>query len=80
MFMLTSIHRRLMSEANMKIIDLSLKVISLKMQVERAPVREVGAQFTPEQLRKMVQLCHPDKHNGSKLAVEVTQLLNAARK
>jgi len=27
-------------------------------------------------LRKMIQLCHPDKHQGKQSAVEVTQFLN----
>ena len=30
-------------------------------------------------LPKLIQLCHPDKHNNSTTAVEVTQWLNQQR-
>jgi hypothetical protein len=33
--------------------------------------------FTKAQLRRIIQLCHPDKHGGSKASVEVTQILTA---
>jgi DNA repair exonuclease SbcCD ATPase subunit len=32
-----------------------------------------------ERYRQLIHLCHPDKHNGSKLSVEVSQWLNATR-
>jgi hypothetical protein len=31
--------------------------------------------FSKEDLRKLISLCHPDRHGGSKVAVEVTQKL-----
>lgn len=31
--------------------------------------------FTPEDLQKLIQLCHPDKHGGKPLATEMTQKL-----
>lgn len=36
-------------------------------------------QFSPDDLRRLLQLCHPDKHNGSALAVEMTAKINKAR-
>jgi hypothetical protein len=26
-------------------------------------------------LRRLIQLCHPDRHSGSKLSIEMTQML-----
>lgn len=37
-------------------------------------------QFTDDELRKMLMLCHPDKHNGKQMAVDITAKLNAIRK
>ncbi|PHR58762.1 MAG: hypothetical protein COA47_10170 [Robiginitomaculum sp.] len=31
--------------------------------------------FTPEEINQLITLCHPDKHDGKKLAVEMTQKL-----
>ena len=33
-------------------------------------------QFTDEEIKKLLILCHPDKHNGKPLATEMTALLN----
>lgn len=35
--------------------------------------------FTAEQLRALIQLCHPDKHGGKASAVEMTKILNSMR-
>ncbi len=37
------------------------------------------SQFSQEDLRRLLQLCHPDKHGGSKLAQEMTTKLNRLR-
>ena len=37
-------------------------------------------QIPPERLRGLIQLCHPDKHNGSETATEVTAWLLSIRK
>lgn len=37
-------------------------------------------QFTQDELRTLINLCHPDKHNGKETAVEMTQKLLALRK
>lgn len=39
-----------------------------------------GVSFTPDELRRLIQLCHPDKHSGSELAQRMTQRLNQLRK
>lgn len=38
------------------------------------------AQFTPEELDTLVRLCHPDKHDGSRAANDMTAKLLAMRK
>lgn len=42
---------------------------------ERTVYRDLPG-FDKAFVRRLLQLCHPDKHDGSKLAVEVTQWLN----
>ena len=37
------------------------------------------SQFSEDDLRRLLQLCHPDKHGGSKLAQEMTTKLNRLR-
>jgi hypothetical protein len=32
-------------------------------------------QFTPEEIRNLIFLCHPDRHNGKAIAVQMTQKL-----
>lgn len=39
-----------------------------------------ATQFSQDDIRRLLQLCHPDKHGGSSLAVEMTQKLLKARK
>ncbi len=40
--------------------------------VEKSP-------FTPEEMKQLIILCHPDKHGGSELATEVTKKLLSLR-
>lgn len=37
------------------------------------------AQFTAQELKELVQLCHPDKHGGKESAQRLTAKLNALR-
>jgi hypothetical protein len=37
------------------------------------------AQFSDEELRKLLMLCHPDKHGGKAVAEEITKKLLAMR-
>ena len=32
-------------------------------------------QFSQEDIRRLISLCHPDKHDGKQIAVEMTQKL-----
>ena len=35
--------------------------------------------FSDDELKKMIALCHPDKHNGKESAKEITQKLSSMR-
>ena len=39
-----------------------------------------NTQFTDQDLRRLLQLVHPDKHNNSAMAVDMTTKLNLLRK
>lgn len=41
--------------------------------------KQTSRGFTSEQLRVLIQLCHPDKHGGKTSAVEMTKILNSMR-
>lgn len=41
---------------------------------------EKSSEFTQEELAKLIRLCHPDKHNGSSAANEMTLKLLKLRK
>ncbi len=71
-------------DANMRIIELKSALNAMKNHLHEKSKKvdnEKSQQktFTDEELRKLVQLCHPDRHNGSKTSVEMTQLLNKLR-
>ena len=36
--------------------------------------------FSQDELRKLIQLCHPDKHDGKQIAQDMTSKLNGMRK
>lgn len=40
----------------------------------------VSQQFSDDELRSLLQLVHPDKHDGKESAVRLTQKINALRK
>jgi hypothetical protein len=48
-------------------------------QFLRGGERQVAAQFTADELRSLIQLCHPDKHAGKPIATEMTTKLLAMR-
>ena len=48
---------------------------TLKRQLEQRPVDSFGKELA-ENWRALVQLVHPDKHNGSQGATRLTQWLN----
>jgi hypothetical protein len=68
---------------------LQLKIVGLeellRMAREKAmkmtpEIKKVSHNFTQEEIKKLLMLCHPDKHNGKQMAVEMTQKLLALRK
>ncbi len=40
----------------------------------------LGPTIPPDRLKALIQLCHPDKHGGSKAASDMTQWLLSLRK
>jgi hypothetical protein len=40
----------------------------------------IAAPIEPGMLRRLIQLCHPDKHGGSEAATEATRYLLALRR
>jgi hypothetical protein len=44
------------------------------------PTVRVSAPIDPEMLRRLLFLCHPDKHNNSEAAIKATQWLLQQRK
>ena len=47
---------------------------------EPVPVVPAGVSIEPDMLRRLIQLCHPDRHNGSEAATTATAYLLALRK
>lgn len=45
----------------------------------REAVNSPPQQFTDDDIRRLLQLCHPDKHSNSSLAQDMTRKLLAAR-
>lgn len=41
--------------------------------------QDQSGQFTPEEMRKILQAMHPDRNPGSELAVTITRKINAMR-
>lgn len=41
---------------------------------------QTNAQFSQEDIKRLLQLCHPDKHDGKQSAVEMTQKLLKMKK
>ena len=50
-----------------------------RRSTEPVPVAAGGAGIEPAMLRRLIQLCHPDKHQGSEAATVATRYLLALR-
>ena len=63
-------------------IELQTEVETLRAENARLLARSVQVvpMVEPSMLRRLLQLCHPDKHNGSTLAGEVTTWLLTLRR
>lgn len=46
--------------------------------LEESKVKE--PQFSEDDLRRLLQLCHPDKHNGKQMAINMTVKIQKLRK
>jgi len=45
----------------------------------RARSSNSGSSLSDKQIKRLLILCHPDKHDNSEMATEMTQLLNGMR-
>jgi hypothetical protein len=54
-----------------EMLALKAKIASLEWQLLAAQASSIP----PDMLRRIIQLCHPDKHNNSAAATEATQWL-----
>lgn len=50
-----------------------------RRSTEPVPVAAAGAGIEPAMLRRLIQLCHPDKHGNSEAANTATRYLLALR-
>ena len=53
---------------------------SKRRTTEPVPVVHAGAGTEPGMLRRLIQLCHPDRHGNSEAATTATRYLLALRK
>lgn len=49
----------------------------LRVKLKAKP-KKMGP-LTPEEVKNLIRLCHPDKHKNSELANQMTKLLNSLR-
>lgn len=70
-------YRRLQRDWN----DLVQRVNALggEQFLQRGEARLVHVQLDDEDIKRLLMLCHPDKHGGKKMAEEMTQKLLALR-
>lgn len=52
----------------------------LASQLRLADIRDKGITFSQDEIRTLIRLCHPDKHNDSDSATTMTQRLLELRK
>jgi NMD protein affecting ribosome stability and mRNA decay len=72
------------TEREALLIRLQMENQTLRGQVRmlqfKATVGGAPDAISPEKLRALIQLCHPDRHSDSKIANEITQWLLKLRK
>lgn len=79
MLMLKSTHDQIVRQLRYELISANMEIVRLRLVGMRRDKPETPSQFSDEQLRRLLQLCHPDKHSGSKASLEATQMLNNLR-
>ena len=60
-----------LADAKAEADRLRLRVLALELDAQRAK----PAELPPDMLRRLVQLCHPDRHDGSEAATLATAWL-----
>jgi hypothetical protein len=72
---------RLRAELKQRVQQLEGEVARLTREAStrKPPVREAGPSFDLPLIRKMLLLCHPDKHQNSEVATQVTQWILAQK-
>ena len=95
MIMLDSTHKRILTKWQTKVMALELELARLQRDwndlVRRINKKggeafletgRVGASvgLSEDEIAKLLRLCHPDKHDGRAIAVEMTQRLLELRK
>jgi hypothetical protein len=48
--------------------------------IDQQMAKACNVTFTPDEIKSMIRLCHPDKHNGSTVANVITTKLLQMRK
>lgn len=71
-------NKRLRENSNVSVVETLKRTIKSLQDQLAAASGSVGG-FTPEMLKKLIILCHPDKHNNNPTATEVTKTLLALR-
>lgn len=54
--------------------------LEYELRYGRPSTTSGAPQFTPEELRSLLQLVHPDRHDGKASAIAMTQKINDLRK
>lgn len=57
-----------------------LRAQTIELANELHQMKTRGPSLDAPRIRQLVQLCHPDKHNGSKTAMKITQWLLDVRR
>lgn len=67
--------RKQLEEAQEELSEMRTLVNKLMSKMDALEARIID----PQRLRQLIQLCHPDKHQGSRSATEVTSWLLSQR-
>jgi hypothetical protein len=76
---LESKYYRLLNEYTVLVREINRKGGRNFLDNARLPAL-TSSEFTQEDIKRLIQLCHPDKHNNSTIAKEITAKLLKHRK
>jgi hypothetical protein len=60
---------------NNRVIELEHILKVMNSTVNKPTTTTVGLNLNSEDLKRLIMLCHPDKHGGKTMAVEMTKKL-----